>query len=96
MGASCSKWVHRPRQLCGRQATAIVFAWRSAQRTLKIHTLLQCKEIGNGYTLESVGRFGYLGDMQIVEQTVWLLWGMMCLEEVQRVVSHLDFQRGIT
>ena len=68
----------------------------SAQRALKIHTLQQCKEIGNGDTLESVGRFGYLGDMQIVEQTVWLLWGMMCLEEVQRVVSHLDFQRGIT
>ena len=51
-----------------------------------------------GNVLESVGKFCYLGDMFKCRQWSRLVGGCedkMCLEEVQRVVSHLDFQRSV-
>ena len=56
-------------------------------------------DVGNDDVLESVGKFCYLGnrltadggaDLAVVARV-----REICLEEVQRVVSHLDFQRCI-
>ena len=52
-------------------------------------------DIGKGDVLESVGKFCSLRDMLNATSGADSVVVAMCLEEFQRVVSHLDFQRSV-
>ena len=49
-------------------------------------------DIGNGDARESVGKFCYLGDMNADGEADSAVVARICMEEVERVVFHLQFQ----